>query len=206
MHYKLVERCNEKYPNEAHVKALISSYWLEAREVNSNLKESFDIDFTQLFICINLFNTILVCFIVIILPHFNKVYEKIRKDAAIICNREPKVTRCCTCLRCSHQFFLNCKLPKDCTRRPGILLFHLSRFSNQQSNAAKRCHDGSRLGEHILFHRSVGLSIHNSWVLWRLWQNYIFSSETAWRPLNKCEISVKKSHCKPFNQPQSGRN
>ena len=103
-----------------------------------------------------------VCFIVIILPHFNKVYEKIRKDAAIICNREPKVTRCCTCLRCSHQFFLNCKLPKDCTRRPGILLFHLSRFSNQQSNAAKRCHDGSRLGEHILFHLSVGLSIHNS--------------------------------------------
>ena len=110
--------------------------------------------------------------------------EKIRKDDVIFCNQEPKVTRCCTCLRCSYWFFLNCKLPKDCTRRPGNLLYHLSGFSNQQSKAAKRCHDGSRLGEHLLFHISAGLSNHIAWVLWRLWQNYIFLSKTACRPLN----------------------
>ena len=52
--------------------------------------------------------------------------EKIRKDDVIFCNQEPKVTRCCTCLRCSYPFFLNCKLPKNCTRGPGNLLFHLN--------------------------------------------------------------------------------
>ena len=86
--------------------------------------------------------------------------EKIRKDDVIFCNQEPKVTRCCTCLRCSYWFFLNCKLPKDCTRRPVNLPFHLSGFSNLQSKAAKRCHDCSRLGEHLLFHISAGLSNH----------------------------------------------
>ena len=121
-----------------------------------------------------------VSFIFIILSHLNKR----RKEDAIFCNQEPKVTRCWAWLRCSYWFFLNCKLPKDCARRPGNLLFHLSRFSNQQSKAAKRCHDGSRLGEHILFHLSAGLSNHIAWVLWRVWQNYIFSSKTAWRPLN----------------------